>query len=157
RDGLAALRPGGASDFGAALESAADVLPADVDGAMVVYVGDGWATVGDPDFEAVRARLARRAGGIPRLRAVPGGPVANRFGLAGRVRGSGPVIEIAERGDAAAAAVTLLAGALEPAVDGVELDLGPTVDRVYPRGGRSVATRETAFAVGRLRGGLPST
>jgi tetratricopeptide (TPR) repeat protein len=157
REGLAKLRPGGASDFGAALEHAADALPADSSGAMVVYVGDGWPTVGDPDFEAVRARLARRAGGVPRLGAVAVGPVSNRFGLAALVRGSGPVIEIADRGDAASAAVTLLAGALEPAVDGVELDLGPTIDRVYPRGAHSVSARDTAFAVGRVRGGLPQS
>ena len=157
REALATLRPGGATDFGAALEHAADALPADASGAMVVYVGDGWPTVGDADFEAVRARLARRSGGIPRLGAVAVGPVSNRFGLAALVRGSGPVIEIADRADAAGAAVTLLAGALEPAVDGVEIDLGPTIDRVYPRGAHSVSTRETAFAVGRVRGALPQT
>jgi tetratricopeptide (TPR) repeat protein len=155
RDALASLRPGGASDLGVALERAADALPKDAPEGMVIYVGDGWPTVGDATIEAVRARLARRAGGVPRLGAVAVGPLANRFALASLVRGSGPVLEIADRSDAAETAVHLLAEALRPAVAAVELDLGPTVDRVYPRGSRAVLAGSTAFAVGRLRGSPP--
>ncbi|MCS6898955.1 MAG: VWA domain-containing protein [Myxococcales bacterium] len=157
REALAALRPGGATDLGIALERAADALPTDAPEGMVIYVGDGWPTVGDTSMEAIRARLARRAGGVPRLGAVAVGPLANRFALAGLVRGSGPVLEIADRSDAAETAVHLLAEALRPAVASVELDLGPSVDRVYPRGSRAVLAGSTAFAVGRVRGPLPRT
>ncbi|RYE94801.1 MAG: VWA domain-containing protein, partial [Myxococcales bacterium] len=155
RQALAALRPGGATDLGAALERAADALPADAPEAMVVYVGDGWPTVGATTVDSIRGRLARRAGGVPRLGAVAAGPLANRIGLAGLVRGSGPVLEVADRSDAAATAVHLLAEALRPAVAGVELDLGPGVDRVYPRGSRAVLAGDTALAVGRFRGSPP--
>jgi Ca-activated chloride channel family protein len=155
REALASLRPGGATDLGVALERAADALPPDAPEGMVIYVGDGWPTVGDSSIDAVRARLARRAGGVPRLGAVAVGPLANRFALAGLVRGSGPVLEIADRSDAAETAVHLLAEALRPAVASVELDLGPSVDRVYPRGSRAVLSGSTAFAVGRVRGPLP--
>lgn len=157
REALASLRPGGASDLGVALERAADALPPDAPEGMVIYVGDGWPTVGDASIDAVRARLARRAGGVPRLGAVAVGPLANRFALAGLVRGSGPVLEVADRSDAAETAVHLLAEALRPAVASVELDLGPSVDRVYPRGSRAVLAGSTAFAVGRVRGPLPRT
>lgn len=155
REALASLRPGGATDLGVALEKAADALPPDAPEGMVIYVGDGWPTVGDVTIEAIRARLARRAGGVPRLGAVAVGPLANRFALSGLVRGSGPVLEIADRSDASEAAVHLLAEALRPALASVELDLGPTVDRVYPRGARAVLAGGTAFAVGRVRGALP--
>ncbi len=155
RQALTALRPGGATDLGAALERAADALPADAPEAMVVYVGDGWPTVGATTIEAIRGRLGRRAGGVPRLGAVAAGPLANRIGLAGLVRGSGPVLELADRSDAATTAVLLLAEALRPAVASVELDLGPGVDRVYPRGSHAVLAGDTAFAVGRVRGALP--
>lgn len=155
RDALASLRPGGATDLGAALERAADALPNDAPEGMVIYVGDGWPTIGDSTMDGIRARLARRAGGVPRLGAVAVGPLANRFALAGLVRGSGPVLEIADRSDAAEAAVHLLAEALRPAIASVELDLGPNVDRVYPRGARTILAGSTAFAVGRVRGTVP--
>jgi Flp pilus assembly protein TadD len=157
RDGLAALRPGGATDLGAALERAADALPADAPAGMVIYVGDGWPTVGDVSVDAIRARLARRAGGVPRLGAIAVGPLANRFGLTALVRGSGPVFDIADREGAAEIAVHLLAEALKPAVAGVEIDLGPDVERVYPRGARTVLAGGTITTVGRVRGTMPRT
>jgi tetratricopeptide (TPR) repeat protein len=157
REALAALRPGGATDLGAALEKAADALPPDAPEGMVIYVGDGWPTVGDVEVDAVRARLARRAGGVPRLGAIAVGPLANRFGLTALVRGSGPVFDIADRADAAEIAVHLLAEALKPAVAGVELDLGPDVERVYPRGSRTILAGGTVQAIGRVRGNMPRT
>ena len=92
---------------------------------MVVYVGDGWPTLGDSNVEAIQARLARRAGGAPRLGAVAVGPLANRRVLAALTRGSGPLFEIADSQDAASAAVELVSEALKPAVAGVEVDFGP--------------------------------
>jgi tetratricopeptide (TPR) repeat protein len=157
REELAALRSGGASDLGAALEDAADALPPDAPDAAVVYVGDGLPTQGDPDAEAVRARLARRAAGVPRLAAVALGPLADRATLSALVHGSGPVVDVADRDDAARAAIALLGGLLEPAVSAVELDLGATVDRIYPRGAQTVAAHGSVMVVGRLRGKPPTT
>ena len=157
REELAMLRSGGASDLGAALEDAADTLPADAPDAAVVYVGDGLPTQGDADADAVRARLARRAAGVPRIAAVALGPLADRATLTALVHGSGPVVEVEDRDDAAQAAIGLLGGLLEPAVSGVELDLGPTVDRIYPRGAQTVAARGSVMVVGRLRGRPPTT
>lgn len=156
RQALAALRPGGATDLGQALEKAADALPADAPTGMVIYIGDGWPTVGDTTVEAIRGRLSRRAGGMPRLGAVAVGPVSNRLALASLARGSAPVFEIADREHAAEVAVSLLAEALKPSVAGVEIDLGPGVERVYPRGAQALLAGSSFVTVGRVRGDHPS-
>jgi tetratricopeptide (TPR) repeat protein len=153
--GLGELRPGGATDLGVTLERVADALPADDASAMVLYLGDGWPTLGDLDVDAIRARLSRRHGGMPRLGAVAVGPMANRFGLTALVREGGPVFEARDRAGAAEVAVHLLAKALEPSVAGVAVDLGPDVERVYPRGARAVRTGDTLTTVGRLKGQPP--
>lgn len=156
REALARVAPGGATDLGRALEAGADALaPAGAPEGLVIYVGDGWPTVGDTTPEAIKARLARRPGGAPRLGAALVGPLANRFALAALTRGSGPLLEIADTEGAARAAIELVSDALRPTVAGVELDLGPLCDRVYPRGARAVIAGETVFAVGRFRGELP--
>ncbi len=152
---LAEIGPGGATDLGRALEAGADALPPDAPAAMVIYVGDGWPTVGDPGADAILARLARRPGGAPRIGAVGVGPLVNRFALASLVRGSGPLLEVADSSDAARVAVELISEALQPTVAGVEVKLGPEVERVYPRGARALVAGETAYAVGRLRGEVP--
>jgi Flp pilus assembly protein TadD len=159
RRALADLHPGGATDLGATLEKVADVLPVDVPSATLLYVGDGWPTLGDGNVEAMRARLARRAGGLPRLGAVAVGATSNRFGLTALVRGAGPVFTVdaadSGAGGAADVAVHLLADALKPSRTDVFVDLGPDVERVYPRGARTLRDGDTLTTIGRLRGPLP--
>jgi tetratricopeptide (TPR) repeat protein len=151
---LSSLSPGGATDLGRALEAGADAL-AGAPAGMVVYVGDGWPTVGDATVDLIEARLSRRKSGAPRLGAVAVGPLANRFALAALVRGTGPLFEIADTTDAARTAVSLLSEALRPTVAGVQIDFGPEVERIYPRGPRAVAAGDTVSAVGRFRGDPP--
>ena len=151
RRALGDLRSGGATDLGVALERAADALPKGSD-ATLLYVGDGWPTLGDMTVDAIRTRLSRRAGGIPRLGAVAVGPTANRFGLAALVRGAGPVFAIDDREAAAQVAVNLLAEALRPSVANAQIDLGVDVERVYPRGGQTVRAGDTLTVAGRIRG-----
>jgi tetratricopeptide (TPR) repeat protein len=153
--GLDALSSGGASDLGRALEAGADALPADAPAAMVIYIGDGWPTMGDPGVEPIQARLARRPGGAPRLGAVAVGPLCNRFALNALVRGTGPLLEIADGSDAARTAIALIADALQPTIAGVEIDFGPEVERIYPRGPRAIVAGQTITATGRVRGDLP--
>lgn len=152
---LGKLSPGGATDLGRALEAAADLLPADAPAGMVVYIGDGWATLGDSNPEAIAARLSRRDAGAPRLGAIAVGPLANRRVLSALTRGSGPLYEIADSEDAARVAVDLMSDALRPALASVEVDLGAEVDQVYPRTPRAIAAGETLTAVGRIRGEPP--
>lgn len=159
RTELARVRPGGASHLALALERGADVL--DAGGArssgMLVYVGDGRPTVGPPDAEQIRRRLGQRTGGVPRVGAVAVGPGADRWLLARLVTGAGSVYEVADRGDAARAGAALLADALEPTLRDVELDLGSSVDRVYPREARAALAGGTVSVIGRLRGKLPAS
>jgi tetratricopeptide (TPR) repeat protein len=158
RAALSAVRPGGASNLGSALERAADVLDAGErkGSGMLVYVGDGRPTVGDVDAEQIRRRLGQRATGVPRAFAVAVGPGADRWLLARLVAGAGSVYEVTDRAAAARAGAALLADALEPTLRDVELDLGPSIDRVYPREARAAHAGGTVSAVGRLRGKLPT-
>ncbi len=160
RKALAALRPGGASNIGLALQQASDILDSPTRGdlagsGMVVYVGDGRPTVGEPDAERIRRLIGRRVAGVPRLGAIAVGPSADRWTLAKLVAGVGTVYEVQDRSDAARAGAALLADALEPTFRDVELDLGPTIDRVYPREARAVLAGSTVTVLGRLRGALP--
>jgi hypothetical protein len=159
RQELAAIHAGGASNLGAALEQAADTLDdpaADPQASgMVVYLGDGRPTVGEGDARSIRDRLSRRSGGIPRLGAVAIGQGADRWMLAELTAGAGPVFDVVDRPDAARVGAALLADAMEPTVRDVELDLGPTVDRVYPREARALLAGSTVTVAGRLRGKLP--
>ena len=161
RQELASIHAGGASNLGAALEQAADALDDPGSGSerpgsgMVVYLGDGRPTVGEADAHEIRERLARRAGGIPRLAAVAIGQGADRWMLAALAAGGGPVYEVVDRPDAARAGSALLADAMEPTLRDVELDLGPTIDRVYPREARAMLAGSTVMVAGRLRGKLP--
>lgn len=157
---LALVRAGGASNLGIALEQAADLLDGqDKDHAgtgMVVYVGDGRPTVGEATARDLRKRLARRAGGVPRIGAVAVGQGADRWMLAELAQGSGPVYDVVDRPEAARAGGALVADALAPVVRGVSIDLGATVDRIYPRDTRTVGSGSTFTVAGRLRGQLPS-
>lgn len=158
---LAAARPGGASNIGLALQRAADILDAPSRGeqagsGLVVYVGDGRPSVGELEVERIRRLVSRRAGGIPRLSAVPVGPGADRWMLAKLVAGVGSVYEVSDQADAARAGAALLADALEPTLRDVDLDLGPTVDRIYPREAHAALAGSTVTVIGRLRGELPT-
>jgi len=157
RKELAQVHAGGASNLGQALERGADLLDAQAERAgagMVVYLGDGRPTVGETDARELRRRLARRAGGVPRLGAIAVGQGADRWMLA-ELAGGGPVYDVLDRPDAARAGSALVADALLPSIRDVSIALGPTVDRVYPRDPRTVAAGSTLTVAGRVRGDLP--
>jgi hypothetical protein len=164
RRGLAAIHAGGASNLAVALEQAADVLDSQgtPQGAgrsgtgMVVYLGDGRPSIGEATARDMRRRLGRRAGGVPRMGAVAVGHGADRWLLAQLVAGSGPVYGAVDRADAARVGAAIVADALEPTLRDVEIDLGPTIDRTYPREARAALAGSTVTVTGRLRGKLPS-
>lgn len=154
---LGGLGRGGATDLGRALEAAADAIPRDASSGMVVYVGDGWGSVGDRTAEAIRARLARREAGVPRIGAVLVGPSGNRRTFAELTRGSGPLVEIGDSEDAARASVELLESAIVPTITGISLDLGPDVSRVYPREDVAAPQGSSLLVVGKLASDPPKT
>ncbi len=155
------LRPGGASNLGLALQRAADLLDApsrgkDAGSGVIVYVGDGRASVGESSIDGVRRLVARRSGGVPRLSAIAVGTNADPWSLSKLVEGAGSVYQVAEPSDAGRASTALLEAAELPTLRDVELDLGSTVDRVYPRAARAALSGSTLSVVGRLRGALPA-
>lgn len=154
-DGLGALVRGGGSDLTSVLRGAMDRLPAEDPNAMVLYVGDGFPSLGELSPGRIATALSRKAGPLTRLGAVAVGPSANTRLLAALTEGRGPLLSIQDSADAAALAVGFLAEAMIPVVADVTLDLGPTVERVYPRNGQVVRRGATAWAVGKLVGPLP--
>jgi Flp pilus assembly protein TadD len=149
--------PGGATDLGRALEAGADALPESAAGGMVVYVGDGWPTLGDPGVAEIQARLGRRPAGAPRLAAVGLGPVANRPLLAALTASSGPLLEVGDASEASQAAVRLMVEALRPTYASVHVELEPFVERIYPRSARAVLAGATVSTVARVpRGKRPT-
>ncbi|MFZ5893607.1 MAG: VWA domain-containing protein [Myxococcota bacterium] len=157
---LSSLRPGGASNLGVALERGADLLDAEARGkragsGVLIYIGDGRPTMGEADAAALRRRLSQRSGGMPRFASVAVGSGADRVALAQLTNGVGTSYEVIDRADAARVGADLLADAVEPSLRDVEFDLGPNVDRIYPRDSRSVVAGSTLSVIGRLRGSLP--
>lgn len=159
RKALAGLRAGGASNLGVALQHAADILDAPsraerAGSGMVVYIGDGRPTVGEPSAQRIRRLLGRKTG-LPRLSSIAVGANADRWALAKLVQGVGSMYEVIDRSDAARAGSALLAEALQPTLRDVQFDLGPSIDRIYPRDARAVLGGSTVTVLGRLRGKLP--
>lgn len=149
---LARLDRGGATDLGAMLSQAAAALDPARRGA-VVYIGDGSPTVGELGLVDLRDRLAK----LPRPVRIFGlgvGDGADMAILKGLARGA-----FAERiGDANAAARTalrVLEVAERPAFLGASVDLGPTVERIYPRDLGALVADESLVVIGRLTGKAP--
>jgi Ca-activated chloride channel family protein len=150
---LAGTPRGGATDLGAMLAAAAAGLDPARRGA-VVYIGDGAPTVGELSLLDLQARLDK----LPRPVRIFGlgvGDSADMAILKGLSRGA-----FAERvGDAngaARAALRLLEVAERPARLGASVDLGPTVERVFPRDLGAVIEGDGQVVIGRLTGAVPT-
>ena len=151
--GLAGVERGGATDLGAMLSEAAARLDPAHRGA-IVYIGDGAPTVGETALVDLRARLAK----LPRPVRIFGlgvGDSADLGILKGLARGA-----LAERiGDgsaAARAALRVLEQAERPALLGASIDLGASVERVFPRDLGAIVEGESLLVVGRVAPGSRS-
>ncbi|MCC7537019.1 MAG: AgmX/PglI C-terminal domain-containing protein [Deltaproteobacteria bacterium] len=144
---------GGATDLGRSLRDAAALVRGKPRGA-VLYVGDGIPTAGALDATAIRAALAT-VDSPPRYFALAVGDGANAD-LLTALFGAG-AMAVRERTEASRAVMQLLAEAARPTLRGVTVDLGPTVERVYPRGPLVLPDGRSIRVVGRLRGRLPQT
>lgn len=144
---LATLERGGATDLGSMLTRAAASLDPKRRGA-VVYVGDGRVTVGELSIAELEKRLAKLPRPV-RLFALGVGASVDMGLLAGLA--SGGFAERVDSGHAAArSALRLLEAAERPAVLGTAVDLGPSVERVYPRDADALVADETVLVVGRV-------
>ncbi|MCZ7683554.1 MAG: VIT domain-containing protein [Sandaracinaceae bacterium] len=150
---LARAPAGGATDLGASIAGAAALLDPSRAG-VVVYVGDGRATVGARTAGALSERLARLARPV-RLYALAIGQDADLELLAPARDHGGLVLRVGERRDAAEAALELLAHAARPVVHGVTVELGDGIESPYPRRPIDVVIGDVLPIVGRVRGEPP--
>ncbi|MBN2194551.1 MAG: AgmX/PglI C-terminal domain-containing protein [Polyangiaceae bacterium] len=146
---LARVEPGGATDLGTMLGDAAVALDPKRRGA-VVYIGDGRPTVGELGLEGLRQRLAKLPRPV-RVYALAVGLGADLQILGGLARG-GFVARVEDGFGAARQALELFEHAERPAWLGANVDLGPAVERVYPRDTSTWVADESVLVVGRLAG-----
>lgn len=149
---LSACPRGGATDLGAMLAQAANALDSSGDRrSAVVYIGDGSPTVGELSLAELRERMAKLPRPV-RIFALGIGDAADMGILDGLSRGAFAE-RVSDAHGAARAALRLLEQAERPALLGTAIDLGPSVERVYPRDLSAVVADETLIMIGRLAEG----
>jgi tetratricopeptide (TPR) repeat protein len=151
---LASAERSGATDLGAVLVNAAGKLDPARRGA-VVYVGDGVSTVGERTLPELRDKLGKLPRPV-RIFSLGVGERADMGVLAGLSRGSFAE-RVSDAHGAARAVVRLLEAAERPVFLDATIDLGPTVERVYPRRLGALVGDETVMVVGRLKGAPPTS
>ena len=127
---VANLERGGASDLGAMLAAAAQKLDPARRGA-VVYIGDGVPTVGELGLVELRDRMGKQSRPT-RVFALGIGDAADMGILKGLARGAFAE-RVGDESGAARAALRLLEQAERPVWLGTSVDLGASVERVFPR------------------------
>lgn len=149
---LSARSRGGATDMGAMLAQAAAALdPAGDRRSAIVYIGDGSPTVGELSLAELRERMAKLPRPV-RIFAMGIGDTADMGILSGLSRGAFAE-RVSDAHTASRAALRLLEQAERPALLGTSIDLGPGVERVFPRDLGAVAADETLVMIGRLAEG----
>jgi len=155
-EALARQGVGGATDLGQVLTDAAGLLQSGRGGA-VVYVGDGIPTVGEMRAKPLLLRLSRLATPV-RVYGLAVGTESN-LGLLESLslHQGGLALRVSDRSHAAAAALQVVAHASRPTMSKVAVDLGPTVERVFPGQPVSVVAGTDLVVLGRLRGRTPTS
>lgn len=152
---LSRIERGGATDLGSVLSLAAASLDPARRGA-VVYIGDGTPTVGELGLQDLRDKLAKLPRPV-RMFGIGVGDDANVALLEGLARG-GFAERVSDANAAARTALRLLEHAERPAWLGAQVDLGPTVERIFPRDLGALVADESITVIGRLtQGGVPAT
>lgn len=151
--GLSGVQLGGATDLGALVQAAASKLDPQRRGA-VIYIGDGSPSVGELVPKALSDKLARLPTGT-RIFAAALGSEPNLPVLEAATRGGG-VFAVHDGQSAGSAALAILESAQRYTWLDSQLDLGPGVERVFPRTLPPLAEDSTLIVVGRLTGAVPS-
>jgi len=153
-DDLSRQSVGGATDLGQVLTDAAGLLQTGRGGA-VIYIGDGIPTVGEMRAAPLLLRLHRLAAPV-RLYGLAVGPESNLGLLETLARHQGGLaMRVTDRARAATAALQLIAHASRPAMSKVTVDLGASVERVFPGRPVAVVAGTDLVVLGRLRGRVP--
>ena len=153
-DDLSRQSVGGATDLGQVLTDAAGLVQSGRGGA-VIYVGDGVPTVGEMRAGPLLLRLSRLAAPV-RLYGLAIGPESNLGLLETLARHQGGLaLRVTDRARAATAALQLVAHASRPTMSKVTVDLGSSVERVFPARPVAVVAGTDLVVLGRLRGKVP--
>lgn len=152
-DSIARADLGGATDLGRSLRDAAALLEGEPRGA-VIYLGDGVPTTGALDATAIERGLSSLED-PPRFFAFGLGDDAN-IDLLKRLFGEG-VSRVSSRRDVVDAVLKLAMELSRPTLRGVRVDLGPSVERVYPAGAVTLPRGHHLRVVGRLADDMPQT
>ncbi|MFO0694247.1 MAG: AgmX/PglI C-terminal domain-containing protein [Polyangiales bacterium] len=150
-EAVARMDVAGATDLATSLRSAASVVAGKPRG-VLLYLGDGVPTTGAMSATAIRAALDS-VEAPPRLFALGLGEDAN-VDLLRAVFGEATSV-VGDRTEATGRVLRFLADAARPTLRGVTVALGPTVERVFPRGTLVVPEGEPLRLVARLQGELP--
>jgi hypothetical protein len=147
QDALSEVARGGATDLGAMLAAAARELdPARR--SAIVYIGDAAPTVGELSLATLRERLGKLPSPV-RVFGLGVGDGAKLEILAGIARGAFAE-RISDGYGAARAALRVLEQAERPVWLGTKVDLGPSVERLFPREASALVTGETLWVIGRM-------
>ncbi|MES1182375.1 MAG: AgmX/PglI C-terminal domain-containing protein [Myxococcales bacterium] len=147
QDALSDVARGGATDLGAMLAGAARLLdPARR--SAVVYIGDAAPTVGELSLASLRERLGKLPAPV-RIFGLGVGDSARLDILAGLAQGAFAE-RISDGYQAARAALRVLEETERPAWLGTKVDLGPSLERIFPRQASALVSGETLWVVGRM-------
>jgi hypothetical protein len=150
QDALSNVARGGATDLGAMLAAAARELdPARR--SAVVYIGDATPTVGELSLASLRERLGKLPAPV-RVFGLGVGDNAKLDILSGLAEGAFAE-RISDGYSAARAALRVLEETERPVWLGTKVDLGPSVERIYPRAASALVSGETLWVVGRMAKG----
>ncbi|MFT5357396.1 MAG: tetratricopeptide (TPR) repeat protein, partial [Polyangiales bacterium] len=151
---LAREPAGGATDLGATLAEAAELLDPARSG-VVVYVGDGAPTVGEMGAEGLLERVQRLASPL-RAYAVAIGEDSSLELLETITRGGGLATRVETRSGAAEAALRILAHARHPVAQRIEVEF-EGADQVFPRRAVDVVQGAVLPIVARVDGSYGGT
>ena len=152
-ESIARAQLGGATDLGAMLRQAAEVVEGRPRG-IVLYVGDATPTTGSMDTTSLRRVLASIPD-APRFFGLAIGEGSN-IDLLRALFTEPRAVPVDDRTEAARAVMRILARAAEPALRNVRLDLGSGIERLFPRPPMALSAGAPLRVVGRLRDQLPS-
>lgn len=141
---------GGATDIGNLIMEAAGVSSKEP-GGIVIYVGDGFPTVGELDLGSLKERIKRLPNPV-RLYGIALGDEANLDLLAGLCAGRGISKRIENRVEAAEAAISLLADASTPVIENITYEIDGGIERVYPARITTLKITQPVHFIGRLTG-----
>jgi TonB family protein len=149
-DAAARRTIGGATDIGRLIMDTAAVASKEP-GGVVVYVGDGFPTVGELDLGGLKEKLKRLPNNV-KLYGVGLGEESNLDLLAGLCSERGLARRIIDRVEAAETAIDILADATTPTVENLAYEIDGGIERVYPAEIAMLKVTDPVRLIGRLTG-----